>query len=107
MLSYSWSILEIETDPSYSDEYQAYAAGIVEGALTWSLIHEHQENTITARCQPVEKQCDEFRDALYKSVNKWKAFADEHAASDPFWHHVSSCLILSMFLQYVRIKIFP
>ncbi|CAB3221806.1 unnamed protein product [Arctia plantaginis] len=83
-----WSILEIETDPSYSDEYQAYAAGIVEGALTWSLIHEHQENTISAKCQPVERQCDEFRDALYKSVNKWKAFADEHAASDPFWHHV-------------------
>ncbi|KAH9644783.1 hypothetical protein HF086_007871 [Spodoptera exigua] len=68
----SWSLLEIETDPSYSDEHQAYAAGIVEGALTWSLIHSHIENTITSKCEEdssVMKQCNKFKDALDKSVS--------------------------------------
>ncbi|XP_045773042.1 putative phospholipase B-like lamina ancestor [Maniola jurtina] len=86
-----WSLLEIETDGSYPDEIQAYAAGIVEGALTWYLIHTHLENTIRAKCedQPLEKQCDKLRDALDKSVNIWKTYAAERGAADPFWHHVS------------------
>ncbi|CAH0715655.1 unnamed protein product, partial [Brenthis ino] len=86
-----WSLLEIETDGSYPDEIQAYAAGIVEGALTWYLIHTHLENTIRAKCedQPLEKQCDKLRDALDKSANIHKTYAAERSASDPFWHHVS------------------
>ncbi|XP_032517362.2 putative phospholipase B-like lamina ancestor [Danaus plexippus] len=86
-----WSLLEVETDGSYPDEIQAYAAGIVEGALTWYLIHVHLENTIRAKCedQPLEKNCDKLRDALDKSANIWKYYAAERAASDPFWHHVS------------------
>ncbi|XP_023934814.1 putative phospholipase B-like lamina ancestor isoform X2 [Bicyclus anynana] len=86
-----WSLLEIETDGSYPDEIQAYAAGIVEGALTWYLIHTHLENTIRAKCedQPIEKQCDKLRDTLDKSVNIWKTYAAERAATDPFWHHVA------------------
>lgn len=86
-----WSLLEIETDGSYPDEIQAYAAGIVEGALTWYLIHTHLENTIRAKCedQPLEKQCDKLRDALDKSANIWKTYAAERSTSDPFWHQVS------------------
>lgn len=36
-----WSQLEIETQATYPDRIQAYAAGILEGALTWSYIHSH------------------------------------------------------------------
>ncbi|CAH2096323.1 unnamed protein product [Euphydryas editha] len=86
-----WSLLEVETDSSYPDEIQAYAAGIVEGALTWYLIHMHLENTIRAKCenQPLEKQCDKLRDSLDKSANIWKTYAAERSSNDPFWHHVS------------------
>lgn len=86
-----WSLLEVETDGSYPDEIQAYAAGVVEGALTWYLIHLHLENTIRAKCedQPLEKQCDKLRDALDKSANIWKTYAAERSSTDPFWHHVS------------------
>uniref|UniRef100_A0A1E1WM03 Phospholipase B-like n=1 Tax=Pectinophora gossypiella TaxID=13191 RepID=A0A1E1WM03_PECGO len=86
-----WSLLEVETDGSYRDEIQAYAAGIVEGALTWSLIHNHLENTIRAKCDntPLEKQCDKLKDALDKSINIWKSHADDRGSDDPFWHHVS------------------
>ncbi|XP_075977615.1 phospholipase B domain containing lamina ancestor [Anticarsia gemmatalis] len=93
-----WSLLEVETDPSYSDENQAYAAGIVEGALTWSLIHKHLENTIRAKCNSpsVGEQCDKFRDALDESVKTWKTHAEKHAEDDPFWHQV--------FLYYTQIS---
>ncbi|CAG4956200.1 unnamed protein product [Colias eurytheme] len=86
-----WSLLEVETNSSYPDEVQAYAAGIVEGALTWYLIHTHLENTIRAQCEdrPIEKQCDKLRDALDKSANIWKTYAADRSATDPFWHHVS------------------
>lgn len=89
--------MEIETDPSYSDEHQAYAAGIVEGALTWSLIHSHLDNTIRAKCGEdtnTMKQCEKFRDALDKSVDIWKAHAAERGDEDPFWHHVSEFFVL-------------
>ncbi|XP_072949118.1 putative phospholipase B-like lamina ancestor [Epargyreus clarus] len=86
-----WYVLEVETDGSYPDEIQAYAAGVVEGALTSYLIHTHLENTIRAKCedQPLEKQCEKLRDALDKSVNIWKSHAADKGATDPFWHHVS------------------
>ncbi|XP_041978902.1 putative phospholipase B-like lamina ancestor [Aricia agestis] len=83
-----WIILEVETDASYPDKVQAYAAGLVEGTLTWSLIHTHLENTIRAECEGREKQCEKLRDALDKSVHKWKSYAEEHDV-DPFWHQVS------------------
>ncbi|XP_063826325.1 putative phospholipase B-like lamina ancestor [Ostrinia nubilalis] len=93
-----WSLLEVETSDSYPDEIQAYAAGIVEGALTWSLIHTHLENTIRAKCdnKPLEKQCNRLRDALDKSVDIWKSQAAEKGSVDPFWHQVS--------LYYVQIS---
>lgn len=86
-----WSLLEVETDGSYPDEVQAYAAGIVEGALTWYLIHTHLENTIREKCEnkPLEKQCNKLRDSLDKSVDRWKTYAAERSSIDPFWHQVS------------------
>lgn len=97
MYIYSWSLLEIETEGSYPDEIQAYAAGIVEGALTWCLIHTHLENTIRAKCDgtPLEKQCGKLTDALDKSVNIWKSQAAEKGSVDPFWHHVRIIKIIS------------
>lgn len=82
--------MEVETSDSYPDEIQAYAAGIVEGALTWSLIHTHLENTIRAKCdnKPLEKQCNKLRDALDKSVDIWKSRAAEKGSVEPFWHQV-------------------
>ncbi|XP_050666133.1 putative phospholipase B-like lamina ancestor [Leptidea sinapis] len=86
-----WSLLEIETNGTYPDEVQAYAAGIVEGALTWYLIHIHLENTIRAKCEdrPIERQCDKLRDHLDRSANIWKTYAADRSSTDPFWHHVS------------------
>lgn len=37
----SWSQIEIETNPAFSDSKQAYAAGMLEGALTYASIYNH------------------------------------------------------------------
>lgn len=36
-----WSFLEIETQAEYPDRIQAFAAGMLEGALTWKPIYDH------------------------------------------------------------------
>lgn len=89
---FSWSVLEIETDGSYPDDVQAYAAGIVEGALTWYPIHAHLDNTIRSICKNREKQCEKLREALDRSVDKWKSYAAENQ-KDPFWHQVIKFII--------------
>ncbi|XP_045536388.1 putative phospholipase B-like lamina ancestor isoform X1 [Papilio machaon] len=89
MKTTGWSLLEVETDGTYRDDIQAYAAGIVEGALTSYLIHTHLDNTVRAVCGEHARQCDRVKDELDKSVNIWKSYAAEREATDPFWHHVS------------------
>lgn len=46
ILYFRWSNLEIETNGEYPNWVQAFAAGIVEGALTWQIIHWQWQNTI-------------------------------------------------------------
>lgn len=36
-----WGWLEIDTQADYPDRIQAFAAGMLEGALTWSKIYDH------------------------------------------------------------------
>lgn len=35
-----WSQLEVETQAGYSDKIQAFAAGMLEGTLTWAAIYD-------------------------------------------------------------------
>lgn len=85
----SWSIIEIETSPEYPDEVQAYAAGLLEGSLTWQLIHHHWYNTVRAACAPRASLCRKMRRYLRENA----ASARENAAllrfEDPYWHMVS------------------
>ena len=43
-LSLGWGVLKIETNPSYSNEIQSYAAGLLEGILTANEIYIHSTN---------------------------------------------------------------
>lgn len=36
-----WAQIEIETQHEYPDHVQAFAAGYLEGALTWGNIYSH------------------------------------------------------------------
>ncbi|XP_015110213.1 putative phospholipase B-like lamina ancestor [Diachasma alloeum] len=83
-----WSFVEIETSPNYPDAVQAYAAGLLEGSLTWQLIHHHWHNTIEAPCVGREEVCDKIRKGLKENADATRDRANALAAEDPFWHMV-------------------
>lgn len=85
----SWSIIEIETSPDYPDDVQAYAAGLLEGSLTWQLIHHHWYNTVRAACAPRAALCMKMRQYLQEKSNNARKKADTRRFEDPFWHMVS------------------
>ena len=48
-----WGILRIETNPSYSNEDQSYAAGFLEGIITENDIHIYTTNIYNEK-QPTD-----------------------------------------------------
>ncbi|KAH0561778.1 hypothetical protein KQX54_019400 [Cotesia glomerata] len=88
-LQTGWSVLEIETSPSFPDEIQAYSAGLLEGSLTWLLIHLHWYNTIATVCVGDRKAiCDVVRQQLRDNSEVARSHAKLLGAEDPFWHMV-------------------
>lgn len=81
--------MEIETSPDYPDDVQAYAAGLLEGSLTWQLIHHHWHNTVRAACAPRAALCRKMRQYLKVNVASAREKADARRFEDPFWHMVS------------------
>ncbi|EZA56893.1 Putative phospholipase B-like lamina ancestor [Ooceraea biroi] len=84
ILETGWSIIEIETSSNYPDTVQAYAAGLLEGSLTWQLIHHHWQNTVNSVCEKWANECRKLMQFLREN----NAIADLLAATDPFWHMV-------------------
>ncbi|XP_034941811.1 putative phospholipase B-like lamina ancestor isoform X2 [Chelonus insularis] len=82
-----WSLVEIETSPMYPDTVQAYSAGMLEGSLTWQLIHHHWFNTIGIVCTgDLESTCDKIRQRLLENYETLKTKARLLETEDPFWH---------------------
>ncbi|XP_051154546.1 putative phospholipase B-like lamina ancestor [Leptopilina boulardi] len=84
-----WSILEIETSKDYPDEVQAYAAGCLEGSLTWQLIYQHWYNTVRAACAPRSALCVKMRKYLRENSEKAIENAQLLKDEDPYWHLVN------------------
>lgn len=83
-----WSIVEIETSSDYPDEVQAYSAGLLEGSLTWQIIHHHWFNTISAACRDRISTCETIREQLREHLVIVKKRAADLEAEDPFWHMI-------------------
>ncbi|XP_067135392.1 putative phospholipase B-like 2 [Centruroides vittatus] len=86
-----WSYLEVHTNPSYSDSFQAYAAGLVEGYLTADLISKHWNNLYVHYCKNEKEYCDKLKrfletnmDFMNKNIQKNK--------TDSYWKHVALVL---------------
>uniref|UniRef100_T1IJU9 Phospholipase B-like n=1 Tax=Strigamia maritima TaxID=126957 RepID=T1IJU9_STRMM len=87
-----WSYLEVSTNGSYPDKMQAYAAGIVEGYLTYQLIYKHWINTVEGYCNDEAEYCAKLKN--YLAINSdWmkKQIALSHG-NDPYWHQVNLIL---------------
>lgn len=83
-----WSIIEIETSSKYPDAVQAYAAGLLEGSLTWQLIHHHWHNTINVVCEKWINDCKKLMQFLRENTAIVRERAELLAVTDPFWYMV-------------------
>ncbi|KAJ8681303.1 hypothetical protein QAD02_017090 [Eretmocerus hayati] len=83
-----WSMMEIETSAEYPDDVQAYAAGLLEGSLTWHLVHYHWSNTIGVACASRPVLCRDLRKYLRENAASVRKKAATSRSEDPFWHMV-------------------
>ncbi|XP_037933302.1 putative phospholipase B-like lamina ancestor [Teleopsis dalmanni] len=87
-----WAQLEVETQRSYPDWVQAYAAGILEGSLTWNNIYNQWRNTIQSSCDRDEDSqnfCTWLRDLTSANFVKQKELASKLGENDHYWHQIS------------------
>nr|XP_040240576.2 putative phospholipase B-like lamina ancestor [Anopheles coluzzii]XP_040240577.2 putative phospholipase B-like lamina ancestor [Anopheles coluzzii]XP_040240578.2 putative phospholipase B-like lamina ancestor [Anopheles coluzzii]XP_040240579.2 putative phospholipase B-like lamina ancestor [Anopheles coluzzii]XP_040240580.2 putative phospholipase B-like lamina ancestor [Anopheles coluzzii]XP_049461771.1 putative phospholipase B-like lamina ancestor [Anopheles coluzzii] len=92
ILTNGWSQLELESQSTYTDTVQAYAAGIMEGALTWHNIYMHWSNTIDAVCSKDEESeefCDWLRGLITTNVDTVKKMADMKGKHDYYWYQIA------------------
>jgi len=73
---------------------QAYAAGFLEGSLTWQLIHHHWHNTIHSICEKWPSECQQLMQFLRENNVIVRKNAELLAGTDPFWHMVKKNNIL-------------
>lgn len=69
---------------------QAYAAGLLEGSLTWQMIHHHWHNTVNVVCEKWADECQKLMQFLRENTAIVRERAERLAATDPFWHMVNS-----------------
>lgn len=83
-----WALLEIETNPTEPDQNQAFAAGLLEGSNTQEFISLHMLNTVGDFCAKESAQCSKIINFLKENFKWTKDMIEQHADSDPYWHHV-------------------
>lgn len=91
LLESGWSQLELESQPEFPDKIQAFAAGMLEGALSWHNIYLHWSNTINAVCSRDEQTlefCDWLRKVITTNVETVKKMADMKSAHDHYWYQI-------------------
>ncbi|XP_017844208.2 putative phospholipase B-like lamina ancestor [Drosophila busckii] len=102
-----WAQIEVETQRIYPDWMQAYAAGMLEGSLTWKNIYNQWSNTISSSCERDEssqKFCEWLRELLTSNHEWLTEQAKLKAPHDLYWHQVHMILeqLQGMADGYVR-----
>ena len=78
-----WHLLEIQTNSSFSDEQQAFAAGYLEGTLTASQIW------LTAGNLGANASFDVNLNAFFDANTAFIRASIAANVADPWWHHVA------------------
>ncbi|KAH8406810.1 hypothetical protein KR222_004224 [Zaprionus bogoriensis] len=102
-----WAQIEVETQRSYPDWVQAYAAGMLEGSLTWKNIYNQWANTISSSCERDEssqKFCEWLRELLTRNYEYLKQQAHAKSEHDHYWHQLHLILnqLEGMETGYIR-----
>ncbi|KAK3862560.1 hypothetical protein Pcinc_031586 [Petrolisthes cinctipes] len=88
-----WGYLEVRSNPYFPDEVQAYAAGLLEGALTHEMIYNAYRNTLQGICKwKSQKFCDELQKYLQTNSLWMKDMIAQKSATCPVWHNVALIL---------------
>lgn len=85
----SWAYLELESNESYADAIQAYAAGALEAHLTRDLMQMHWNNMYAKYCDKQTSYCDRLRGFLSENILYSLRQELKYQNSDPYWHMVS------------------
>lgn len=96
-----WGTLVIHTNTAYPDQFQAYAAGYLEGAVTWEREYVHMINTNAQL--PLENELGEY------IQTQWGFMLGQSSAhpSDPFWYQVGLLLDQQMGLYDGYYSMYP
>ncbi|XP_040069556.1 putative phospholipase B-like 2 isoform X1 [Ixodes scapularis] len=81
-----WSSIVVHTNEFYLDDQQAFAAGLVEGRLTRTLIQEQFTNEFNKYCEEDPRFCAELFKYLHANIESMVANVAEYSSTDPYWH---------------------
>uniref|UniRef100_A0A8C5V403 Phospholipase B-like n=1 Tax=Microcebus murinus TaxID=30608 RepID=A0A8C5V403_MICMU len=90
-----WAFLELGTSGSYNDSLQAYAAGVVEAAVSQELIYMHWMNTVVNYCGPFEYEvgyCERLKSFLEVNL-EWMQEQVALNKDSVYWHQVRLTLL--------------
>lgn len=84
-------------------QVQAFGAGVVEGALTWSSIYNQWSNTVQGYCEQDEDTqafCIWLRDYLATNFENIKKLSDAKGKVDHYWYQIRLFLYQLEGLEY-------
>ncbi|XP_058137382.1 putative phospholipase B-like 2 [Dasypus novemcinctus] len=90
-----WAFLEVSTSGDYNDSLQAYAAGVVEAAVSEELIYMHWMNTAVNYCGPFKYEagyCERLKRFLEANL-EWMQREMALSPHDAYWHQVRLTLL--------------
>ncbi|XP_074015954.1 putative phospholipase B-like 2 [Numenius arquata] len=90
-----WAFLEVTTNASYSDNLQAYAAGLAEAAVSEQLMYMHWMNTMVGYCGPFKYEseyCEKLRSYLEANLG-WMEEQMGKGQDPEYWHQVRLALL--------------
>ncbi|XP_072352395.1 putative phospholipase B-like 2 isoform X1 [Scyliorhinus torazame] len=90
-----WSYLELSTNGTYNDSIQAYAAGVVEAAVTKQYIYMHWMNTLFHYCGPFKYQtayCEKLKNYIETNL-AWIEDQLARVGDEAYWHQVRLILL--------------
>jgi len=83
-----WGVLTLQTNPSFSDSSQMYAAGYLEGALTSERIYQMSENMYEYFFDPPNYQPPPSLVQWFQVQENWTNTMVAQNPTDPFWQFV-------------------
>ncbi|XP_007529445.1 putative phospholipase B-like 2 [Erinaceus europaeus] len=90
-----WAFLEVHTSGHCNDSLQAYAAGVVEAAVSQELIYMHWMNTVVNYCGPFEYEvgyCEKLKSFLEINLD-WMQKMMQTGEDTSYWHQVRLTLL--------------